>query len=66
MTMGMTSSNKHRMEVMDALIARGGKVNAPRDPPIAPLVYAIESCDVDMIQALWRRAVMLTGTVAHL
>ena len=38
MTMGMTSSNKHRMEVMDALIAAGGKVNPPRDSPIAPLV----------------------------
>jgi ankyrin repeat protein len=55
MTMGMTSSNKRRMEVMDALIAAGGKVNPRRDSPIAPLVYAIESCDVDMIQALLER-----------
>lgn len=44
MTMAMTSSNKHRMEVMDALIAAGGKVNPPRNSPIAPLVSAIESC----------------------
>ena len=56
MTMGMTSSNKHRMDVMDALITAGGKVNPPRDSPIAPLVYAIESCDVDMIQALLERS----------
>jgi ankyrin repeat protein len=56
MTMGMTSSNKHRMEVMDMLMAAGGKVNPPRDSPIAPLVYAIESCDEDMIKVLLARA----------
>lgn len=73
MTMGMTSSNKHRMEVMDALIAGGGKVNPPRDSPIAPLVYAIESCDVDMIQALlergadvnWNRGAPLVAAVTN-
>lgn len=55
MTMGMTSSNKHRMEVMDALIAAGGKVNPPRDASIAPLAYAVESCDVEMMKALLER-----------
>lgn len=71
LTMGMTSSNKHRMEVMDTLIAAGGNVTPPRGIPIAPLVYAIKSCDVDMIEALlargadvnWNRGAPLVAAV---
>ena len=73
MTMGMTSSNKRRMEVMDALIAAGGKVNPPRNSPIAPLVYAVESCDVEMMQVLldrgadvnWSRGAPLVAAVTN-
>lgn len=55
MTMAINGSNKHRMEVIDTLIAGGARVNPAGRSPVAPLVYAIESCDVDMIHALLAR-----------
>ncbi|MBA3354809.1 MAG: ankyrin repeat domain-containing protein [Pyrinomonadaceae bacterium] len=55
MTMAMNSSNKNRMEVIDTLIAGGARMNPAGGSPVAPLVYAIEGCDVVMITALLKR-----------
>ncbi len=55
MTMAMNSGNKNRMEVIDTLIAAGAKLNPVRESPIAPLVYAIQGCDMVMIVALLER-----------
>lgn len=75
MTMAMTRSNKNRMQVIDALIAAGAQLNPSRVSPITPLTYAIQACDVAMIQALlekdadpnWNRGAPLiaAATNAH-
>ncbi|MDQ3472859.1 MAG: ankyrin repeat domain-containing protein [Acidobacteriota bacterium] len=56
MTMAMNASNKHRMEVIDTLIAGGARVNPAGRSPLAPLIYAIEGCDLVMIRALLKRS----------
>lgn len=56
MTMSMNSSNKNRMEVIDTLVAGGARMNPAGRSPVAPLVYAIEGCDVVMITALLKRS----------
>ncbi len=55
MTMAMNSSNKNRMEVIDTLIAGGARMNPAGGFPAAPLVYAVQGCDVMMIGALLER-----------
>lgn len=54
-TMAMNSSNKNRMDVIDTLIAGGARMNPAGGSPVAPLVYAIEGCDVVMITSLLKR-----------
>ena len=55
LTMAMNPLNRNWLEVIDALIAAGGKVNPPRSVTISPLVYAVEQCDTRMIKALLAR-----------
>lgn len=55
MTMAMNRKNKNRMEVIDMLIAGGARMNPPEGFPVAPLIFAIEGCDVVTVTALLKR-----------
>jgi ankyrin repeat protein len=55
LTMAMNPLNRNWLEVIDTLIAAGGKVNPPSSVAISPLAYAVEQCDTGMIKALLAR-----------
>ena len=55
LTMAMNPLNRNWLEVIDALIAAGGKVNPPSSVDISPLTHAVVQCDTSMIKALLAR-----------
>ena len=55
LTMAMARRNKDRMELIDALVAGGAKVNPPKWFPESPLDKAVKERDVEMLKALLKR-----------
>ena len=55
LTAAMARRNKSRVELIDALIAGGAKVNPPRWFPESPLDAAVRERDLELIEALLER-----------
>ena len=55
LTAAMSRRNKNRMEVVDALIAAGARVNPPPSFPESPLDFAVRERDSEMVRALLAR-----------
>ena len=53
--MAMNRENKNRLEVIDALIAAGARLNPPAPFPESPLDNAVNKNDIEMIRALLQR-----------
>ena len=53
--MAMNRQNKNRLEVIDALIAAGARLNPPPPFPESPLDAAVKANDIEMISALLKR-----------
>src|SRR5262245_46129237 len=51
----LNPANKNRLEIIDALIAAGGRLNPPNWWPASPLDTAVSSNDIAMIKALLKR-----------
>ena len=55
LTAAMSRRNKNRMEVVDALIAAGARVNPPPSFPESPLDFAVRERDLEIVRALLAR-----------
>ena len=53
--LAMDRKNKNRLEVIDALIAGGARLNPPATFPESPLDAAIKANDIEMIRELLKR-----------
>jgi ankyrin repeat protein len=51
----MNPQNKNRLEIIDTLIAAGGRLNPPNWWPVSPLDAAVSSNDIAMVKELLKR-----------
>ncbi|HEX6732316.1 MAG TPA: ankyrin repeat domain-containing protein [Pyrinomonadaceae bacterium] len=55
LTYAMNPHNKNRLEIIDALIAAGARLNPPNWWPVSPLDAAVSSNDIAMVKELLKR-----------